>query len=199
MPRRHPHLNRESLAVGRCRRHGEDYRRRFAFLREFSGFSLRARRSKAFAAEIAEKTGLSQYFREPGFNRFSQFPQAPFEEMIGALNDHQLPWLGKCLNDGFKFRERTKLIAVAAYEQLGLHAALEKFKIIDSIVDCADWQTKPDDCLHARVGTSRAQPHRGTKRKSGQDQRQVKFAIEPVECSADVLDFTVAVVVFAQA
>src|SRR5271163_2210878 len=65
MPRRHPHLNRESLAVGRCRRHGEDYRRRFAFLREFSGFSLRARRSKAFAAEVAEKGR-----RDRGENRF---------------------------------------------------------------------------------------------------------------------------------
>src|SRR5580658_2962350 len=125
--------------------------------------SLRLRRKPA---EIVEKRCLSEYFRDPGFNRFPQLSQSAFEEVIGAFDNHQLLRLRKRSHDCFKFCARSELIAVAAHEQLGFQASVKELEIIGSIVDCADRQTKRDQRSHARIGTGHAQSHRSAKGKS---------------------------------
>ena len=99
------------------------------------------------------------------------------------------------MHEAFEFCSRSELIAVAAYEQLGFQASVKELEIIGSIVDCADRQTKPDQRSHARIRTGHTQSHRSAKGKSGEDYRQMKFVIQPVQRSADVLRFSITVVV----
>src|ERR1700674_3099840 len=138
-------------------------------------------------------------FFYPRFNTIAQFPQTPFKEMVCAFDNHQFLRVGKRSDDSLQFRARPKLIAVAAYEQLGFHAIPQKLEIINSVSNRSDRQTKRDDCSHARIRTRRTQSHRSPKRESAKDQRQMNLAIQPVERNAHVLYFTVAVVVLALA
>jgi hypothetical protein len=119
--------------------------------------------------------------------------------MICTRDHHQLLRLGKRLHKPLQFRSGSKLIAVTAHEQLGFHAALQKLEIINSIINRSDWQTQPDHSSHARVGTGHTQSHRRPKREAREDQRQMKFAIQPFERSPNVLLFCVAMVVLALA
>ncbi len=56
-----------------------------------------------------------------------------------------------------------------------------------------------DGDFDARIGAGGAKTDSGTERKSGEDEREMKFGIEPVERAANIIDFAEAAVVFALA
>src|SRR5579864_8217847 len=118
---------------------------------------------KAIRFSPRRTTSVSQHSRDPGFDRVSQFTQAPFKEMIRALDQNQLLRLGKRAHNSLELCPRTKLIAVAADEQLGFRAAVQKVEIIHSLVDRADRQTEPYDSADASIRTRYPQSHRCPK------------------------------------
>lgn len=66
----------------------------------------------------------------------------------------------------------------------------------------SDWNDRCSDtnhCTNSSVGTSGSQSDRCAERESCEQQRQVILGVEPVERSTDVIDFAVALVVFALA
>ena len=130
--------------------------------------------------------------------------QATSEEMVCAFNHDQLLWFWCGRNQGFELVSWAELIAGSADEQFRLRALLQELEGVrarDFTLgnDWTDWRANADEGSNARVSTCGAQSNCGAEGESGKDQRQVIFGVEPVERSANILDFAIAVVVFALA
>src|SRR5579872_170187 len=143
-------------------------------------------------------------FPHPVFNRLAQLAQASLEEVVAAFDDHQLLRLWQGCNQGFQFGARAELVARSTHEQLGLEAVAQKIESINAGLfrvgsDRRNGNSYANHSANSRVGTSRSQSNRRAKRKSREDQRQMKFGIEPVKRSAHVFDLALALVVFALA
>ena len=112
--------------------------------------------------------------------------------MVGAGNDHQFLRFGESVDYSLQFRARSEFITVSADEQLGLRATAQKFEIVISIVNGRDWQTEANDSSSAWVRTRRTQPHCSAERKPGKNQREMKFAVQPIKRSPHILHFAIA-------
>src|SRR5205823_4386327 len=73
-------------------------------------------RAICFMLESARSCNAS--FSNPYFNCLAHFAEASFEEMVCAVDDHQLFRLGQCLYKCLQLRLRAKLIAAPADKQL---------------------------------------------------------------------------------
>ena len=124
--------------------------------------------------------------------------------MIGAFDQDQLLRFGyrRCKN--FELGSRTELIAGSADKQLGLRALLQEVECIDARLfrGLSDWNDRCSDtnnCTNSSVGASGTQSDRCAERESCEQKRQMILGVEPVERSPDVIDFAIALVVFALA
>src|SRR5690242_692046 len=115
--------------------------------------------------------------------------------MIGGFDDDEFLGLGSGGEHGFELRFRTELIAGTADEDLRFRALLQKREIVTAIFKRSEGRSESSDCSDPRIGTGRLQPDRSAKRKSREDDRQLEFAVEPVERRADVFDLADAVIV----
>ena len=57
-------------------------------------------------------------------------------------------------------------------------------------------QPQTDHGPHPRIGTRGSQANRGAKRKSGKDQWQVKFMLQPIQGGLNIVRFPVSMIVF---
>src|SRR4051812_5055820 len=143
-------------------------------------------------------------FLHPGFDRFSQFAQAAFKEVVSSFNHDQFLRFGNGRNQRLQTRSRAELIAVSADEQLRLIASLQKFVCVDArrFGVCgygSNRKAQTDRSVNAGICACCAQADCGTKRESGEHQGQVKLRVEPVECGTDVVEFANAMGVFSLA
>src|ERR1700691_3510712 len=124
--------------------------------------------------------------------------------MIGILDNHQFFWFRRRGHYRLELGARTKPIARPTHEQYWFSAVTPKLERIDSkhftlLSYRRDWCSQADHRLHARIRTRHPQPNRRAKRKSGKNQRHMKFCIEPVERSASIVDFTGSLIVLSMA
>src|ERR1700688_3101255 len=122
--------------------------------------------------------------------------------MLGAFDQHQLLRFGRRSNESFEFGWGTELIAGSAHKQLGLRALLQEVECIHprlfrSLGNRNDRRSDTNDRTNSSVCTSGTQSDRRAERESGEQQRQMILGIEPVERSADVVNFAIALVVLA--
>ena len=124
--------------------------------------------------------------------------------MIGAFYQHQLLRFGHRGYESFELGSRTELIASSTDKQLGLGALLQEVECIDarllrSLGNRNDRRSDTNDGTNSSVCTSGPQSDRGAERESGKQQRQMILGVEPVERSADVVNFAVTLIVFTLA
>jgi len=130
--------------------------------------------------------------------------KATGEEVVRAFNQDQILWFWCRRNQRFQFVSRTELIARSADKQLGFRALLQELEVVRSRHFTpgdhrTNWRANADYRLNACVSACGAQSNRRSEGESRKQQRQVILGIEPIERSADIFDFAIAVVVFALA
>src|ERR1700730_2211007 len=148
-----------------------------------------------------EWSGVSRThgFPDPLLDDLPQFPQSSLEEVVGAGNQNQLLRVRKRHHQPLQLCRRAELVAIAADEQLGLATRANETEVIGAIVNRRNRQAESDHGFDPGIRARGPQSHPRTKGKSGEDQRKVEFAIQPVQCRERVMLFTAAVVVLALA
>jgi len=73
----------------------------------------------------------------------------------------------------------------------------EKIEAVVVGVDGCDGQTEADHGFHAIVGANNGQADGSPERKSGEDQRKMKFLVEPVQGCRDIFALAVSLIVLA--
>ena len=121
--------------------------------------------------------------------------------MVGAFNQHQFLRFGQAGNESFEFGFWPELIAGTADEQLWLRAVCQDVEriytwLFSSLSDGNDGCSNANGRANTRVRASGAKSHRCAKRESGEKHRQMEFGIEPVQSRADIVHFTIALVMF---
>ncbi len=125
--------------------------------------------------------------------------------MISGFDPHQLLRVGESVDERFEFSGGSELIARAADEEFGLDALAQKFEIVDavfnSICDRDGGQAEGDERADSVIGIRGAQSDGGAEGKTGEDDGQREFALEPIEGGTHVFFFADAagVLAFAQA
>lgn len=147
---------------------------------------------------------MAESFFHPAFNRLPQFAQASLEKMIRAFNHHKLFRFRRRRDQRLQLRPRAELIACPADKQFRLRALAQEIEGINSRRFRFRGHRNrrnaySNQSLHPRIRTRSPQPDRRAKRESRKQQRQVKLRVQPIEGSANVFDFPVAVIVFAVA
>src|SRR5450755_1554492 len=122
--------------------------------------------------------------------------------MIARFDQHQLLRIGHRRNQRLEFRAGAVLISRTADEQFGFGAVPKEFvrihsRFLTATRDRNHGSSHADRRFYARIRTTRAQSHRSAERKSGEDERQMILAVQPVERSTHVVDFAVALIVFS--
>src|ERR1700722_10476596 len=148
--------------------------------------------------------GVDDLIPHPSFNCLPQFAQAAFEEMISGFNNDQLLRLRRRGHQRFQFCAWPELIASAANEKLGLRAIAQEVIGINARLFAAagdrDYRgSHSDQRFHPWVRAGRAQADRRAKGKACEDKRETKFSVQPIERSAEVLDFAVSVIMLTLA
>jgi hypothetical protein len=133
----------------------------------------------------------------PRFNRFPQFAQAAFEEVISGFDANQLLWISKSIDERFEFAGRTELIARAADEKFRLRRSAQEIEIVGAVFFRKDGQAERDERADSVVGAGSAQSDGGAERKAGEDYRKREFTFEPVKGGAHIFDFADAIRVLA--
>lgn len=133
----------------------------------------------------------------PGLYGVTQLAEAAFEKMVGTFDDDELARLGERLHESLEFGGGTELVSGPADEQLGLGAAFEEAKIVGAVIHGRDGQPKPDERMNAGISAGWLQASGSAKGKSGEDERQTKLLVEPVDRDADVVSFAATVIMFA--
>ena len=140
----------------------------------------------------------------PRLDPFPKFFQSALKKVIRAFDHYQLLRVRNGSNQSFQFRPWTKLIARTADEQLRVHAVVQEIEGVNARFlgiggNRGHRYSNRDQGPNARVGIRRAQSDGRTEGKSGKDQRQMKFPVEPIERRPNIFNLTLAVVVFALA
>jgi hypothetical protein len=141
-----------------------------------------------------------QFSPYPSLDRRAQFFQPSFEEVVSAFDANEFFRLRESADERFKFSGGTELIARSADEKFRLDAIAEKLEIIRALFDRHSGQAKCDERADTVIGISGAHSHRGPERKTGNDDWQREFVLDPVKSSAYIPDFAFAasVLTFAQ-
>src|SRR5206468_2366035 len=102
------------------------------------------------------------------------------KKVLSAFHEDD-PLRLRCLRKNFlQLLLRSKLVAVAADEELGLAAVTQKSITIQPVIHFGR-SAERDDRLHPRIRTSRAHPGGRPEGESAENQRQVEFVVEPIE------------------
>jgi len=121
--------------------------------------------------------------------------------VIGRFDANQLLRLGEGVDQGFEFSGRGELIARTADEKLGLGGSAQEIVIVDAIVfsicNGDGGQSQGDEGGDAIVVIGGAEADGGSEGKSGEDDGEREFGLDPIESGADVFDFADAVGVHA--
>src|SRR5882672_3756430 len=102
-----------------------------------------------------------------------------FEEVIGTIDANQLFRPGEGRDRLFQCRPRRESIVSSADKQFGFNAGLKSFVVIEPAFDGCNREPKPNESSHAWVLTSSLQANRRAEGKSGENERQMKFSIQP--------------------
>ena len=124
--------------------------------------------------------------------------------MISTFDQDKLLWLWEGANQFQQLGAWTELIAPSANEKFGQRAVLQEIECVNPWFlfvggNRRDWHSHTDQRFHTGIGTRSPQSNRGAEGKASKDKRQMKFRIEPIERRADVVDFSVPVIVFSVA
>src|SRR5689334_17133861 len=124
--------------------------------------------------------------------------------MISAFDQDQLFRFGDRVDQFLQLGARAELIACSADEELRQRAIPKEivgvnpwfFFVCSDGRDGRDGRSHTDQRLDTWVRTCGAQSNCRAKGESSKDERQVKFRIEPLERCADIVDFSIAVIMF---
>jgi len=106
-------------------------------------------------------------------------------------------------NQFFRFRDRSdylaeffcgaELVSVTAHEQLGLEALLQKGKVVGSFIRWDYRNSEADHRGNSGVRTGCLESDRGPEGEAREDDREMKFMVEPIEGRTDVLNLAEAI------
>ena len=123
------------------------------------------------------------------------------EEMVCAFDEENLARL-RCRDEiSFERAAWAELIMVAGDEELG-HGTAGREEVVTVVAaGSADGEAETHETADAGVSAAGAQADVGAEGEAGEEDGQVEAFGEPVECSADIVDFAAAIVVgtFAEA
>jgi len=116
--------------------------------------------------------------------------------VVSVRDPDELLWFRGERDRGFDSMHGTKLVLVAADEELWLWAMAEKGVVVAAAFS-VDGKTEGDEADDARVAAAGVEANVRAERESGEEDWTVQLAIKPVERGADVVLFSAAVVVDA--
>lgn len=130
--------------------------------------------------------------------------QAASEEVVGGLDENEFLRIGSGGDQGIELLARAEGVARSADEQFRLRTRVQEVEAVGAwefvIAACRSYgRSKANHKLHAWVGAGGAKADGGAERESGEDEREMKFGIEPIERDANVIDFAAAMVMLALA
>src|SRR5215472_295250 len=133
-------------------------------------------RPPALAQRDLRRAVLKQLL-QPTLNRQTHLVEVSLEEVI-ARNKHQLFRLGGSGNDFLHRLMRSKLVMIAAQEELRLAALCQKLVRIQPAL-CLYRCSQRDERVDIRIRTTRPQAPCRTKRESGEEDGQVELLFQP--------------------
>ena len=126
--------------------------------------------------------------------------------MIPGFDPNQLLRFRESANQRFQSSRRGELVACSADEELWLHGIAQESEAISSRFallrgDGDNGQAKRDERGHVIVVVGGAQPYRGAKGESGEEDWKMKFVLQPLKSDANVVNLsnTIRMLAFAEA
>jgi len=119
--------------------------------------------------------------------------QLAHKKMVCILNPYQLLRLGRGRHNCLYFGDRTVLIVIATDEKFGLAAS---WLLPIAIVPALGYyrQTQANPSRNTRIAAASSHADIGAEGKSREQNRTVKFLIQPIECGAHIVLLSVPVV-----
>jgi len=117
--------------------------------------------------------------------------------VVGTFHEQQFFGRMHELEHLFQFDLRAVLVVGAANKQFGLGAVLQEVKFITAIVYGRNRQTQTYHGFYPFIGTSDGESNGGPEGKTGEDQRQMKFLVQPIEGGTDIVGLALSVIVLA--
>src|SRR5207245_230498 len=116
--------------------------------------------------------------------------------MICAFDEDQFLRFRHRSNEALQLRPRPELVTRSTDEKFGLGTGPKKLVVVAAFVNGRNWCPKGDQSLHPGIRAGRPETHSSAKREAGKNYGLLEFCFEPVQRSADILDFPASVVVF---
>src|SRR5439155_26780496 len=85
----------------------------------------------------------------------------------------------------------------AADEQFRFIARVQEVEIVNALVHRLNWHPEANHSLYAIIGTGDAKPYGSSESESHKNQRELEFAIEPLQRSVYVFGFSFSVAVLS--
>ena len=115
--------------------------------------------------------------------------------MVRAVNPNHFFRIGSQSDRPLQLFPRPEDISGTAHKELWLAAIPQKAEVVAPAIDWRDRQAEADHGIYPRIGTRGPQSDGCSKRKSGENDRQMEFMFQPIQRGANVVHLATPVVV----